>query len=64
MKISEEIEETIYKFEIDMTKEEEQLFINYAMDCITQEELDTLVTEWAMLDMLKRSIAEVLENKS
>lgn len=53
-----EVKEIMYRYDLDMTEEEKKTFLSYAMSSITQEELDAVMVEWAIVDMLTRYVEE------
>jgi hypothetical protein len=56
MNLDEGREEVTTTFVVDYTEEERVQLLEYAMDTITQEELDDLMMEWAIIDMIKEDI--------
>jgi hypothetical protein len=56
MNLDEGREEVTTTFVVDYTEEERVQLLEYAMDTITQEELDDLMMEWDIIDMIKEDI--------
>jgi hypothetical protein len=56
MNLDEGREEVTTTFVVDYTEEERVQLLEYAMDNISQDELDDLMMEWATIEMLKNAI--------
>lgn len=61
MKFIEEKEEKVHKMSFDITEEERNFLLNYGMDNISKEEMDEILLEWAMLDIIKKSVSNTLD---
>lgn len=61
MEMSNEVKEVVYKYDLDLTEEEKKTILSYAMSSITQEELDAVMIDWAVVDMLTRHVEEEMK---
>ena len=58
MKILNEKKETVYRMDLDMTKEEQRLLLDhYKVNC-PKKDKKNLKMEWAVIDLLKKFIEE------
>ena len=58
MKIINEKKETIYKMDLEMSKEEEKLLLEHYKKNCPKKDKKNLKMEWSIIDLLKKFIAE------
>jgi len=56
MQFKKEVKEIMYKYEVDMTDEEFLMLRNYADDNIGGTEHDSLLINWAVVDILTKQL--------
>ncbi len=58
MKILSETPVDYVNMEVDLTEKERSTFLEYARNSMDVEEIDELLIEWAIVDILKKSVEE------
>lgn len=63
MMVGDETAETIYNFPVEMNEKEMISLFEYARNRISEEDFERLMVEWAMKDIIERSVKHTLKQK-
>jgi hypothetical protein len=56
MELSNEITETVHRFDVDMTEKEREVFVRHAEKNMSKDERESMLINWSLIDIIKKSI--------